>query len=140
MPGSPKPAAPLLDKPLVVTGHLVTFDPPGAEIPDGALYIDRDGIIQAVQRRADPPPSDVGAARAAAIAREGGESRLLELRPDKPWDDPAIHPALMAAAAAPAVVIPPPDTLTHDAAYFARIAQAVIPGGKLDGLHAYYGL
>jgi 5-methylthioadenosine/S-adenosylhomocysteine deaminase len=84
--------------------------------------------------------SDVGAARAAAIAREGGEPRLIELRPDKPWDDPAIHPALMAAAVAPAVMIPPPDTLTHDAAYFARIAQAVIPGGKLDGLHAYYGL
>jgi hypothetical protein len=84
--------------------------------------------------------SDVGAARAAAVLREGGEDQLLELRPDKPWDDPAIHPALVAAAAEPAVVIPPPDTLTHDAAYFARIAQAVIPGGKLDGLHAYYGL
>jgi 5-methylthioadenosine/S-adenosylhomocysteine deaminase len=83
---------------------------------------------------------DPGAARAAAIHREGGESQLLELRPDKPWDDPLLHPALFAAAAAPAVTIPEPDTLTHDAAYFARIAQAVIPGGKLDGLHAYYGL
>ena len=47
MVGGPKPA-PLLDRPLVVTGHMVTFDPPGAEIADGALYIDRDGIIQAV--------------------------------------------------------------------------------------------
>jgi len=82
---------------------------------------------------------DPGVARAAAIHREGGESRLLELRPDKPWDDPLLHPALFAAAAALVVAIPEPDTLTHDAAYFARIAQAVIPGGKLDGLHAYYG-
>jgi hypothetical protein len=84
--------------------------------------------------------ADSGAARAAAIRREGGEAQLLELRPDKPWDDPLIHPVLFAAAAAQAVVIPSPDTLTHDAAYFARIAQAVIPGGKLDALHAYYGL
>ena len=52
--------APLLDKPVVVTGHMVTFDPPGAEIADGALYIDRTGIIQAVQRRTDPPPSGFG--------------------------------------------------------------------------------
>ena len=42
MQGAAKPA-PLLDKPLVVTGHMVTFDPPGAEIADGALYIDRGG-------------------------------------------------------------------------------------------------
>src|SRR5215471_7369643 len=56
MVGSAK-AAPLLDRPLVVTGHMVTFDPPGAEIADGALYIDRGGIIQAVQRRTDPAPS-----------------------------------------------------------------------------------
>jgi cytosine/adenosine deaminase-related metal-dependent hydrolase len=40
-----------------VTGHLVTFDPLLPEIPDGALYIDRDGVIQAVQRRADPAPA-----------------------------------------------------------------------------------
>jgi hypothetical protein len=36
--------------------------------------------------------------------------------------------------------IPEPDTLTHDAQYFPRIAQAVIPGGKLDGLRIYHGL
>src|ERR1700722_17168198 len=63
MPGSAN-AAPLLDKPLLITGHLVTFDPPGTEIADGALYIDRDGIIQSVQGRADPvPPGFAGAAR-----------------------------------------------------------------------------
>src|SRR5215470_7723854 len=57
--------APLRDEPLVVTGHLVTFDPPGTEITDGVLYIDRNGIIQAVQQRSDSAPSGFeGAARA----------------------------------------------------------------------------
>ena len=101
---------------------------------------DADMTWQQILDSLNAAREDPGVARAAAIHREGGEDQLLELRPDKPWDDPAIHPALFAAAAAPAVVIPQPDTLTHDAAYFARIAQAVIPGGKLDGLHAYYGL
>jgi cytosine/adenosine deaminase-related metal-dependent hydrolase len=55
MGGSPQPA-PLLPNPLIVLGHLVTFDPPGSEIPDGALYITRDGIIQAVQSRTDAAP------------------------------------------------------------------------------------
>ena len=39
-----------------------------------------------------------------------------------------------------ATAIPAIDTLTHDAAHFARIALAVIPRPKLDGLHTYYGL
>lgn len=64
---APMPNEPLLPKPLIVTGHLVTFDDaPGAqpEIPDGALYIDRDGVIQAVQRRSDAaPPGFEGATR-----------------------------------------------------------------------------
>jgi 5-methylthioadenosine/S-adenosylhomocysteine deaminase len=79
-----------------------------------------------------------GGARAAAIAREGGQTELIELRPDKPWDDPTIHPELLTDMATAA--IPELDALTHDAAYFSRIAQAVIPGGKLDGLRSYYGL
>ena len=79
-----------------------------------------------------------GEAHAAAVEREGGPDQLLQLRPDKPWDDPTFHPALIADIAT--AVIPELDTLTHDAAYFAHIAQAVIPGGKLDGLRAYYGL
>jgi hypothetical protein len=79
-----------------------------------------------------------GTARAAAIDREGGQAQLIELQPDKPWDDPTIHPEL--AAGAVTATIPPLDTLTHDAAYFARIAQATFPDHKLDGLHTYYGL
>jgi 5-methylthioadenosine/S-adenosylhomocysteine deaminase len=81
---------------------------------------------------------DPSAAHAAAIDREGGQAQFLALLPDKPWDDPTIHPALLADMATAA--IPELDTLTHDAAYFSRITQAVIPGGKLDGLHTYYEL
>jgi cytosine/adenosine deaminase-related metal-dependent hydrolase len=57
MPKPLKPLpGPLLPKPLLVTGHLVTLDPAQPELPDGALYIDRDGVIQAVQPRAAAPP------------------------------------------------------------------------------------
>jgi 5-methylthioadenosine/S-adenosylhomocysteine deaminase len=79
-----------------------------------------------------------GTARALAIDREGGQDQLIGLRPDKPWDDPSVHPALLKDMST--VAIPTIDTLTHDAAYFSRIAQAVIPGTKLDGLRSYYGL
>ncbi len=52
----PFATTPLLPAPLVVTGHLVTFDDARPEIADGALYIDRDGAIVAVVGAADPPP------------------------------------------------------------------------------------
>ena len=68
MPMSAAPE-PLLGKPLTITGHMVTFDPPGAEIADGSLYIDRDGIIKAVQERSVPAPS--GFEQAARIDTEG---------------------------------------------------------------------
>jgi hypothetical protein len=50
------PAAPLLPEPLVVRGHLVTFDS-GTVIEDGALYIDVNGVIQGVAPRASAPPA-----------------------------------------------------------------------------------
>jgi len=49
-------AAALLPAPLVVTGHLVTFDDARPEIPEGALYIDRDGAIVAATAASDPAP------------------------------------------------------------------------------------
>lgn len=78
------------------------------------------------------------AARAAAIARAGGEHALLGLRPDKPWDDPLLHPELTRAVETQSIPIPEPDALTHDAAYFDRVRAAAIPAGQLDGLRAYY--
>jgi 5-methylthioadenosine/S-adenosylhomocysteine deaminase len=47
---------PLLPAPLVVTGHMVTFDPARPQIPDGALYVDADGLIVAVLDASEPPP------------------------------------------------------------------------------------
>src|SRR5947199_860179 len=41
------PAAALLPHPLIVRGHLVTFDN-GKVIEDGALYVDVNGVIAAV--------------------------------------------------------------------------------------------
>ena len=56
--------AQLLPAPLVVTGHLVTFDDERPEVPDGALYIDRDGAIVALGAASDaPPPGFEGANR-----------------------------------------------------------------------------
>jgi 5-methylthioadenosine/S-adenosylhomocysteine deaminase len=77
-------------------------------------------------------------ARAAAAAREGGEHKLIALRPDKPWDDPLDHPELVQEL--DRVQIPELDALTHDKAYFDRIAQATIPGHELGGLRKYYGI
>ena len=91
-------------------------------------------ILDALEAARENP----AAARELAIDREGGEDRLIELRPDKPWDDPVVHPALVEGMSA--VAIPAIDTLTHDATYFSRIAQAVIPRGKLEGLRSYYEL
>ena len=89
-------------------------------------------ILSALEAaRANP-----GGAHAAAVNREGGEAQLIGLRPDKPWDDPTVHPTLLADIAA--VAVRDLDTLTHDAAYFSRVLHAVIPGGKLDELRNYY--
>lgn len=81
---------------------------------------------------------DPGAARATAIDRDGGEHALVGLQPDKPWDDPRRHPELTRAVQTQPVAIPALDTLTHDAAYFDRVAAAVIPAGRLERLRAYY--
>jgi 5-methylthioadenosine/S-adenosylhomocysteine deaminase len=46
-----------------VLGRLVTFDPERPEVRDGALYIDADERIAAVQRRTDPAPVGFESAR-----------------------------------------------------------------------------
>ena len=80
--------------------------------------------------------SDAVAAQEAAIARAGGVDELLQLVPDKPWDDPTLElapPVDLAAAK-----IGPLDSLVHDDAYFDAIDRAVIHRGQLSGLRAYW--
>ena len=105
-----------------------------ARIPDADMRWRE--IVDALEQARRAP----GAARATAIAREGGEHALVALHPDKPWDDPQQHPELIARATGAAVTIPELDTLVHDAAYFDAVRAAVIPAGQLDGLRAYYGV
>jgi 5-methylthioadenosine/S-adenosylhomocysteine deaminase len=75
-------------------------------------------------------------ARTTALALDRAERPPVELVPDKWWDDPLIHPDLLANL--DAVEIPPLDPLVPDAAYFDAIAKQTLHGHTLDGLHAYY--
>jgi 5-methylthioadenosine/S-adenosylhomocysteine deaminase len=80
--------------------------------------------------------SDAVAAREAAVARAGGVDELLQMIPDKPWDDPTLElaPAIDLSAAK----LGPLDSLVHDDAYFDAIDRAVIHGGQLSGLRDYW--
>lgn len=76
--------------------------------------------------------------RARMMRRAGGSAHVVALHPDKVWDDPHLHPELVAEAQH--AKIPPLDTLVHDTAYFDRVDDNVaIHGGKLTGLRGYYG-
>ncbi|HEX8065081.1 MAG TPA: amidohydrolase family protein [Thermoleophilaceae bacterium] len=92
----------LLPEPLIVRGHLVTMDERQPELDDGAMYVDRDGVIQAVQPAGDKAPpgfEDANAVEADGFVFPG----LIDLHnhvaynclplwssaarpPDKPWD------------------------------------------------------
>jgi hypothetical protein len=65
---------------------------------------------------------------------QGSPKDPLWLRLDKPWDD-GKHPA---RAVASVVEIPPLDSLTHDADYFAAVKASPLHGKRLDGLREYY--
>ncbi len=79
---------------------------------------------------------DAVAAQESAIARAGGEDELLQMVPDKPWDDPTLElgPGIDLAAAK----IAPLDSLVHDDAFFDAIDRAVIHAGQLSGLRSYW--
>src|SRR6266508_2578271 len=81
--------------------------------------------------RADPP-----GAHAALLATVGDDEEPFRIFPDDPGGEPAVT---LTAADLGEVVIPPLDTLAHDAAYLAAVRAAPIPDGVLDGLAAYYG-
>jgi hypothetical protein len=78
--------------------------------------------------------ADAAGAQAAAISRAGGVNELLQMVPDKPWDNPAADgPAVDLS-----VRIGPLDSLVHDDAYFDAVDRAVIHGGRLSGLRSYW--
>jgi cytosine/adenosine deaminase-related metal-dependent hydrolase len=79
--------------------------------------------------------ADAVAARDAAVARAGGPHAHLRMVPDKPWDNPAAGGPQLDLAGA---VIGPLDSLVHDDAFFDAIDRAVIHGGRLSGLRAYW--
>ena len=79
--------------------------------------------------------SDAPAARVAAVAAAGGAENHLALVPDKPWDDPSRRGPQVDLST---VRIGPLDSLVADAAYFDAIDRAVLHGGALSGLRAYY--
>jgi 5-methylthioadenosine/S-adenosylhomocysteine deaminase len=88
-------------------------------------------VILALQDIRNDPPS----ARESAVEREGGHERHVELKADKPFDDPDVHPELLDPEHAD---IPELDSLLHDDDYFDSVASAGFHGGLLDGLRAYY--
>ncbi|HEX3318154.1 MAG TPA: amidohydrolase family protein [Solirubrobacteraceae bacterium] len=59
---------------LVVTGRVVTFDAERPVLDDGAVYVDADGLIEAVKDRGDPAPPGYDAAphvRAGGVVYPG---------------------------------------------------------------------
>ena len=78
---------------------------------------------------------DAPAAHVASVAAAGGAANHLALVPDKPWDDPARRGPQVDLRT---VRIGPLDSLVADEAYFDAIDRAVLHGGALSGLRAYY--
>jgi hypothetical protein len=86
--------------------------------------------------------ADIAQARADPVARYLAIEKAHRigkpppwLMTDKPWDDPA-HTGKPVPVT---VVIPPLDSLTHDAAYFRAVAASPLHGGLLDPVRDYYG-
>jgi 5-methylthioadenosine/S-adenosylhomocysteine deaminase len=85
--------------------------------------------------------ADLDAAVADPVARYLEIEALVKagtpppwLKTDKAWDDPDKTGDLIPVD----IEIPPLDTLTHDAAYFAAIERSPLHGGLLDGVRDYY--
>lgn len=83
-------------------------------------------------------------ARTQALALDQVAEPAVGLVPDKAWDDPSLHPELLAEVGS--ATIPPLDPLTPDEAFFAALSKRSTDMGDtrglhaLDTLHAYYGL
>src|SRR5205823_5777 len=88
-------------------------------------------VIAALQDIRNDPPS----ARESAIEREGGAHEHVELKADKPFDDPDVHKELLDLEHAD---IPELDSLVHDDDFFDSVESAGFHEGLLNGLRAYY--
>jgi hypothetical protein len=88
-------------------------------------------VVEALEAaRADPR-----GAHAALLATVGDDEEPFRIVPDDPGGEPAVT---LTAGDLGEVVIPPLDSLAHDAAYLAAVRAAPIHDGLLDGLEAYY--
>jgi hypothetical protein len=96
-----------------------------------------------VVARLEAARHDPAGARTQALALDQVAEPPVALVPDKVWDDPTVHPELLAEALA--ATIPPLDPLTPDEAFFAALSKRTADLGDasglhaLDSLHAYYG-
>jgi hypothetical protein len=79
-------------------------------------------LTELADARSDP--------RAYLAAHPQGKQGHVELQLDKPFDVPK---EINLDA-----VIPPPDSLTHDTAFFAAVKTGGFHGGQLNGLKRYY--
>jgi cytosine/adenosine deaminase-related metal-dependent hydrolase len=109
-----------------------------ARIPDADVsWLDVIGRLESA--RHDPV-----VARAQSLALDQVAEPAVGLLPDKAWDDPTVHPELLAEVSA--ATIPPLDPLTPDPAYFDAITKRADGMGPdsglhaLDKLHTYYGM
>jgi 5-methylthioadenosine/S-adenosylhomocysteine deaminase len=101
-------------------------------IPDADLHWQQ--VLDSLEAARQNPAQ----ARQRALERDHTDTPRVTLRPDKPWDDPQELGNEHLLAAVAQAEIPPIDTLTPDAAYFAAIAAEKIHAGQLDGLASYY--
>jgi hypothetical protein len=126
-----KAAAAVNPEPIAVSPKLKrTITLRDSRIPDADLSWPQ--VLQRLEAaRANPHE-----ARTQAIRSDGAAEPSVQLLPDKDWDDPTEHPELLEQIAE--AEIPPLDSLTHDAAYFAAVARETLHGGQLDGLASYY--
>ncbi len=134
-----KAASAVNPEPIQVSGGLKrTITLRDARIPDADVsWPDVIGRLEAARQ-------NPAVARTQALALDQVAEPTVGLVPDKAWDDPTVHPELLAEATG--ATIPPLDPLIPDEASFAALSKRIADLGDksdlraLDSLHAYYGL
>ena len=134
-----KAASAVNPEPIQVSGGLKrTITLRDARIPDADVsWPDVIGRLEAARQ-------NPAVARTQALALDQVAEPAVALVPDKAWDDPTVHPELLAEATG--ATIPPLDPLIPDEAFFAALSKRTADLGDksglhaLDALHTYYGL